>query len=389
MRHCLPGERVLAAVTQETRSYLRADAVEIIRSSPARAASVIARPGQCGGCDWQHIAPEAQRKLKADLVIEQLRRLAGVGRRRRGRGGPAALTGSAGGLVSVSASTKLVSRLHKHRSHELQPLERCLIASATVEALRSQSREMALMSRTSRRSRSAKRSKASCPSRRRRRRLEHLPEIDAGLVVNGRVARQPESLVFEVLKRRYEVSAGVFWQVHPGAAEVLGRCVLAGLEPGPGDRVADLYAGAGLFAGLLGDAVAPGGSVLAVERDRWACSDAARNTADQPQVSIFKAAVTPALVTHRLGGVNLMVLDPSREGAGRAVMESLAALRPGPRRIVYVACDPASFARDLRVLLDAGWHVSSLRAFDMFPMTEHVEVVAVLESPHVRATNAL
>jgi tRNA/tmRNA/rRNA uracil-C5-methylase (TrmA/RlmC/RlmD family) len=177
------------------------------------------------------------------------------------------------------------------------------------------------------------------------------------------------------------VSAGVFWQVHPGAAEVLGRAVLDGLEPRVGDRVADLYSGAGLFTALVGDAVGPAGSVLAVERDRWACADAATNTADQLQVEVFKAAVTPALVTHRLGGVDLVVLDPSREGAGRAVMDALAALQPGPRRIVYVACDPASFARDLRVLLDAGWRVSSLRGFDMFPMTEHVELVAVIDPP--------
>ena len=117
--------------------------------------------------------------------------------------------------------------------------------------------------------------------------------------------------------------------------------------PQPGDRVADLFAGAGLFAGLLGDVVGPTGSVLAVERDRWACADATRNTADLPHVEVLRAAVTPALVSERLSGVDLLVLDPSREGAGRAVMSSLVALSPGPRRIVYVACDPASFARNL------------------------------------------
>jgi tRNA/tmRNA/rRNA uracil-C5-methylase (TrmA/RlmC/RlmD family) len=261
----------------------------------------------------------------------------------------------------------------------LQLLERCLIASAAVERLGVEVREWCDV---------ADLEVFACPSGQsvvsistRSRRAKHLPEIDAGLVVNGRVAREPESLVFEVLNRRYQVSAGVFWQVHPGAAEVLGRAVLEGLEPRAGDRVADLYCGAGLFAGLVGDAVGPGGSVLAVERDRWACADAATNTADQPQVEIFKAAVTPALVTHRLGGVDLVVLDPSREGAGRAVMDALASLQPGPRRIVYVACDPASFARDLRVLLDAGWRVFSLEGFDIFPMTEHVELVAVIDPP--------
>jgi tRNA/tmRNA/rRNA uracil-C5-methylase (TrmA/RlmC/RlmD family) len=197
--------------------------------------------------------------------------------------------------------------------------------------------------------------------------------------VNGRVEREPDQLAFEVLGRKYQVSAGVFWQVHPGAAEVLAKAVLEALGASRGDRVADLYAGAGLFAALLGDVVGPSGSVLAVERDRWACADAATNTADQPQVEVRKASVTPALVADALGGVSLVVLDPSREGAGRGVMTSLCGLQPAVRRIAYVACDPASFARDLRVLLDAGWQLRSLRCFDLFPMTEHVEIVAVIE----------
>jgi tRNA/tmRNA/rRNA uracil-C5-methylase (TrmA/RlmC/RlmD family) len=187
--------------------------------------------------------------------------------------------------------------------------------------------------------------------------------------------------LFDVLGRRYQVSAGVFWQVHPGAAQTLAKAVLGGLGAHRGDRVADLYSGAGLFAALLGDAVGPSGSVLAVERDRWACADASQNTADQPQVKIRKSTVSPELVSEALEGVDLVVLDPSREGAGRAVMGSLAALKSGPRRIVYVACDPASFARDLRVMLDAGWVLASLKAFDMFPMTEHVELVAVIDPP--------
>jgi tRNA/tmRNA/rRNA uracil-C5-methylase (TrmA/RlmC/RlmD family) len=94
-------------------------------------------------------------------------------------------------------------------------------------------------------------------------------------------------------------------------------------------------------------------------------------------------------VNETLGDIDLVVLDPSREGAGRLVMAALAGLQPGPRRIVYVACDPASFARDLRVLLDAGWGLGSLRGFDLFPMTEHIELVAVIEPPQVRARKTL
>jgi len=93
-------------------------------------------------------------------------------------------------------------------------------------------------------------------------------------------------------------------------------------------------------------------------------------------VQVRRSSVTPTLVSQGLGEPDLVVLDPSREGAGRAVSAALAGLRPAPRRIVYVACDPSSFSRDLRVLLDAGWALESLRAFDIFPMTEHIELVA-------------
>ncbi|MGO9334164.1 MAG: class I SAM-dependent RNA methyltransferase [Acidimicrobiales bacterium] len=391
VRHCLPGERVRAAITAETKSYLRADALEIVESSPDRVLPPCpcAGPGLCGGCDWQHVALTAQRSLKADLVAEQLRRVASIEQVvqvEEVAGAPEGLGWRTRVRFAVDDAGHV--GLHKHRSHELQLLDRCLIASAAVETLGVEGREWPEV-RDLEVFASDESGECVVSLTTRGRRLAHLPAIEAGLVVNGRVARGPERLGFEVLKRHYEVSAGVFWQVHPGAAQVLGRAVLDGLAAQPGDRVADLYTGAGLFAGLVGDVVGPSGSVLAVERDKWACADAARNTSEQLHVEVLKAGVTPSLVTELLGSVGLVVLDPSREGAGRAVMASLATLEPSLRRIVYVACDPASFARDLRVLLDASWALHSLKAFDLFPMTEHVELVAVIESPETAAAKSL
>jgi tRNA/tmRNA/rRNA uracil-C5-methylase (TrmA/RlmC/RlmD family) len=117
--------------------------------------------------------------------------------------------------------------------------------------------------------------------------------------------------------------------------------------------------------------------VLVVERDDRASACAAPNTADQPHVKVRTATVGAQLISARVGNGDLVVLDPPRAGTGRAVAGALASLRP--RRVAYVACDPASFARDLRILLDAGWTMPSLRAFDLFPMTPHVELVAILE----------
>ncbi len=163
------------------------------------------------------------------------------------------------------------------------------------------------------------------------------------------------------------MSAGVFWQVHPGAAAVLTRQVLDGLAPRPGERVADLYAGAGLFTVPLARAVGPRGSVVAVERSGRACADAVRNAADLHQVSVVRSDVDPGLVADGLGKPDLVVLDPARQGAGRAVMEALVSLDPVPRRVAYVSCDPASFARDLRVALDAGWTLGQLHGLRPLP----------------------
>jgi tRNA/tmRNA/rRNA uracil-C5-methylase (TrmA/RlmC/RlmD family) len=391
VRHCLPGERVLAAVTEETKSYLRADALEIIEASPDRVSPPCpyAGPGRCGGCDWQHVGIAAQRQLKADLVSEQLRRLSGIERAVE----VAEVAGAPGGLgwrsrVRFAVDEHGRAGFHKHRSHEVVAVDSCLIASAAVEAFGIEGLEWPGVEELEVFASDATGEGVVSLSTHQRR-LGRLPSIDAGLLVNGRVARAPERLAFEVLGHHYEVSAGVFWQVHPGATQVLGRAVLEELAAKRGDSVADLYAGAGLFARLLGDAVGPAGTVLAVERDRWACADAVRNTAHLPWVEVLRTPVTPALVSERLTGTDLAVLDPSREGAGRGVMACLAGLEPGPRRIAYVACDPASLARDLRVLLDADWTLHSLKAFDLFPMTYHVEVLAVLESPQVGAIKAL
>ena len=131
----------------------------------------------------------------------------------------------------------------------------------------------------------------------------------------------------------------------------------------------------------LAEAVGPSGSVLAVERDGRACADARHNGATFPNLRVLEGEVTPPLVETGLGRPDIVVLDPAREGAGTDVMRALSPHAASVRTVIYVSCDPASFGRDVRVLLDDGWRLTVLRAFDIFPMTEHVELVAALEPP--------
>ncbi len=388
VRHALPGERVRAVVTSATTRFLRADAVQVLQASPDRVAPPCpyAGPGLCGGCDWQHVALARQRALKAELVAEQLRRTARVEREVVVEEVPGAPDGL-GWRTRVSFAVSHDGRpgLRRHRSHDLLHVERCLIAAPGVEAVGAE-RERWYAAATVEVATTADGTQRVVDVARGSRGRPRVPPVDAGAVVDGLPVAVPHGLRHEVLGRRFEVAAGGFWQVHVGAAPTLAAAVLGALEPRPGDSVVDLYAGVGLFAALLAEAVGPQGSVLAVEAEPRACADAARNCADLPQVRIRTAPVEPALLERlaRPGPAgqappDLVVLDPPRAGAGLDVTRALAALRP--RRIAYVSCEPASFARDAKVLLDAGWTMPGLRAFDLYPMTEHVELLAVFEPP--------
>jgi len=203
-------------------------------------------------------------------------------------------------------------------------------------------------------------------------------EVDDCLI-DGR-GRVPEQELHTVRGVEFSVAPDGFWQVHPGAAEVLVASVLDGLEPRAGDRVLDLYAGVGLFARFLGEAVGRSGAVGLVEGERSAVAHARTNLATLPgRWEAVSGDVERVLARPRgdllSGPVDLVVLDPPRQGARRKVVREIA--RRTPRRIAYVACDPAALARDTAYLREAGYSLASLRALDLFPMTHHVECVAL------------
>jgi len=314
-------------------------------------------------------------------VAEQLRHFTGLDRVIEVQSVP----GDVGGLGWRTRIRLGVDRdgrvgFHRHRSHDLELIDACPIACPEAIATGAlaeswpgvEELEIAV---------APDRDQAVISAVTARKVKPELPQLPNGLVVNGRVQRQPGDVHTHVAMHTFRVSAGVFWQVHVGAAEALASAVRSELGAVAGDRVVDLYAGAGLFSVVLAREVGPEGSVLAVERDRRACADAQHNGRDYPQLTVKKASITPRFIETGLGQPDLLVLDPAREGAGQAVMAALSTHSGTLRGLVYVSCDPTSFGRDARVLLDAGWHLSSLRALDIFPMTEHVELVARFDPP--------
>jgi tRNA/tmRNA/rRNA uracil-C5-methylase (TrmA/RlmC/RlmD family) len=145
-----------------------------------------------------------------------------------------------------------------------------------------------------------------------------------------------------------------------------------------GDHVTDLYSGVGLFAVPLAKVVGPGGKVTAVESSPYAVRDARQNGDGLRQMKVREWTVSPRAINDSVAEGDVVVLDPPRGGMAKGVVDAL--VRRAPRRLVYVSCDAATFARDLKLLERGGFELGEMRVFDLFPMTEHVEIVAFLDN---------
>ncbi len=362
VRHALPGERVVAVVTQERRGYWRADAVEVLTASAERVAPPCpyAGPGpaSCGGCDLQHASVPAQLAWKADVVRDQLARLAGLPdvpvRVDAVPGGPLGWRSR----VRYAVSPLGMAGLRAHRSATVVPVDECLIAVGSSDVL----------------------SRSWPPGSS----VEVVASSggDSTVLVDGSPVSGPPLVREHAGGREWTVDAGAFWQVHPRAADTLAAAVRELLAPEPGWPTWDLYGGAGLFSAVLADAVGPQGTVTLVESDPRGAAAARRNLADLRTVRVVHDRVERVL--SRLPPPEAVVLDPPRTGAGAAVVRRIVAA--GPRAVAYVACDPAAFARDVGTFRTLGWRLAALRAYDLFPMTQHVECVGLLVGPAWRGS---
>lgn len=366
-------------MTSQGSRFWRAEAVEILEPSPDRVESAWpqAGPGGVGGGELAHVALSAQRDWKAAVVAEQLRRLAKLDLAVTVEPVPG-LPGVPDGLgyrtrIELVADAEGRLGMHSSRSHRVQALTSMPLAVPRIQELDLFSQRFSAGSRV----------EAVAPS-----------DGDLLVTVDGQPRRFTlpdgsrtgigkflrERVDTPVGEFRYRVAAGGFWQVHHAAPATLAAAVLQAASGGDvgalaGARVVDLYAGVGLFTVPLAHAVGEGGSVLSVEGDADAVKSARRNLHDAPHARITHADVARGMDDVRAAEV--VVLDPPRVGARRGVVEAVVAARPG--RVVYVACDPAALGRDVGIFAEHGYDLVSLRSFDLFPMTHHVECVAVLE----------
>lgn len=394
VRGAAPGETVHARLVDDPQSaakarFWRAEAIEVIEPGPDRVATVWPESGPdgVGGADWAHIALPAQRRIATEVVQELFTRgriatfpiediqvepaphdVDGLGWRTRVR-------------FAVSPDGKIGMR--GWRSHEVRDVGTNPLAHPDIQALglptwaapegleaidvaAPSASAMGIVLIGAQLDPGAVEIPASW--------------ADATVAVSNakgfHVLRGDGTVTEQVGDRRFRLAAHGFWQVHRSAASLLSEVVAHDLGAKPGETVWDLFGGVGLFTAVAAEQVGESGCVWSVEGDRRASAFAQENFEDLPQVHVAQSDAT-RWVLEQPEGVDRVVLDPPRAGAGIELMEAL--LAKVRERIVYVSCDPATLVRDLAAAEKAGWRISNIRLFDLYPHTHHVETVAVLE----------
>jgi 23S rRNA (uracil1939-C5)-methyltransferase len=386
--YAAPGDRVAAAVVARRRGHLRARVQTVLVPGPARVAPACPAFGTCGGCQWQHLSPEAQRDAKRAVVSEQLRRVAGLRDPAVPPVRPAPAPWAYRSRITLAAEGRRLG-YHRLRSHALVEIDACPIAEPVLAAHLGVARAFAaalraplarvtiaaapggvvLVARTTARPGPTDRAATE-------RLLAAQPTVRGAVVTGGNVrlvVGDPTVRVTLEPGLDIEVPADVFTQVNPAANQLLVATVVGFVGAAP--RVLDLYCGAGNFALPL---ARRGARVRGIERDPVAVAAARANAArlGLAGATFVAADVAAALAAEPSGGTDVVVLDPPRAGAA-LVLSALAAL--GAPRLVYVSCDPATLARDIRTLAAHGYRLERLELLDLFPQTYHVETVAELQ----------
>ena len=357
VRHGLPGELVDVAITSIGSSFNRGDVVTVIEPSADRvdAPCRFANRNGCGGCDFQHIEISAQRKLKSDVITEQFSRIAKMEIRVEVEEVSPALAWRT--QTTIGSDKNGRAGFYASRTNSIMAIDNCLVLHPAIEYQEIAGRNWEPGARIE--------VSASTDGSRR--------------VVVGDQIEGDAQQIFTVKDKKYHVSAGSFWQSNLNAPEVLVDCVSEFAQVKTGEHVLDLYGGVGLFALQILDAIGPGGRIDLVEGSKSATADAHINFEGAANVKIHTGDVEKILP--RFSRADVIILDPPRDGAKKNVIESAVAC--APRAIVYVACDPAALARDSALLRDANYTLKEIRAFDLFPMTHHIECVALFTPAEV------
>ncbi len=383
--YALLGEEVLVEIVQDKGRYARARLLEVVRPSPDRVEPRCPHFGTCGGCQWQHMAYEAQLRFKEEILHDQLERIGGVLKPPVKR--------SLGAHDPWFYRNHLQFHLNEEgrlgfltfRGWEVVPIEVCYIIHPLVEEVfRALDLAFPQLKRVSIRVGTRTGQKLLI--------LEMEEDVIPALEVNEPLSCVEflsdgtlltlvgdSSIIEEVGGRCFRISAGSFFQVNTEQLERLIEVVRGYLAPEGHEVLLDAYCGVGTFGLSLAGEV---GQVIGVEESDSALADARFNAqyesipvGEGENVEFIGGRVEDTLPD--LVRVDVAILDPPRQGCGREAITHL--VRLAPAKIIYVSCDPATLARDIKRLREGGYYLVEVQPVDMFPQTYHIETAALLE----------
>lgn len=341
------GEFVLAEITKigSQGRFAFAEVVKVLTESNNRIDPTCDYAGVCGGCDFQHLAIAHQLELKRNVIVNSLKKFAGIDTEEWSNL-------EVKPLKEIHYRTRMRYQstpdgdfgLFRAQSNTVVLIDECKIAEEPIA----------------------------------------FPQGEIGVITrdfSGFVASDsPQSITERVGDFVYELDSHCFWQAHRDAPSEFTDIVLRLANPQPGESVWDLYAGVGLFTLPLAAAVGESGSVIGVEGDRRSSTYLTNNTKSFKQIRTVKSDVS-SWVSEVKDAVDVIILDPPRKGAGPEVMAAI--IEKQPRAIVYVACDPVALARDIKTAISLGYELLALEAVDAYPQTHHVETFALLAQARI------
>ena len=371
----IPGERVIARVSDDSKAkFWRAETVSVVEASPFRrqhvwsAASVDRDPAdRAGGAEFGHIELAHQRDLKKQVLTEALARMGKIET-------DVEVEALPGDDERSGTGWRTRVRLHVDESGQVGPFAARSHRVIPVTDLPLATDELS----------------AAAPLDQNFAGFDHVDVIStstggARLVIGD---QKPSAITEVVAGREFRLSDRGFWQVHRSAAEALTSAVQGAIDADRFDPLAhnlDLYGGVGLLAAAVGDRFGPATRITTVESDPKATDFAAENLSEwlgaraetgrvERWIRELAASASPTERARLAKGT--VVLDPPRSGAGKDVVDAIATFTPA--QVVYVACDPVAFARDVELFSRHGYSLTAVRAFDLFPNTHHVEAVGTL-----------
>ena len=353
VRHTISGEKANVKITAINSKFAFGDAIEILKSSKDRveAPCKYSHPEGCGGCDFQHIKPQAQLDLKRAVIEDQFKRIAKIEVR------PGLIfTEPSNGLnwrsrLNLSVSENKNLGLRAFRSNKIIEVDECLIALKEIN-------DSEIFTKKWDHEDNLK--------------ISYSSESDINISQFGKNVSGSNNLREVVNDNKYEISPQSFWQSHKNAPRLLLEQVIKFANIKKGQKICDLYGGVGLFTLPISKLIGENGEVHLIEVDKTCIEDANKMFKDIQNIFIHHGKVEQKLGSVKK--IDTIILDPPKNGISKQVINQM--IEKKPKSIVYVSCNPSTLARDSKILLDNNYELSNIVGLDLFPMTHHIECVA-------------